>query len=110
VLDVVEQLDLGQVYARYRGDQEVGGQPAFDPAMLAETEAAGQADEQAPSRVSPVWRSLHRVGRLERIRAARDKVEADPARFYGLHTLLDRIAKENPGSGAPQMKRFNYGN
>lgn len=33
VLDVVDQLDLGELYARY-GAHEYGGRPAYDPAMM----------------------------------------------------------------------------
>lgn len=189
VLDVVSQLDLAPAYARYRGDPELGGRPAFDPAMmvallfyaycegkrssreieqacrrdwayraicgnlepdhatiarfrvllddllaslfaqvlgicgrlglirvgvvavdgtkmeaaaskganrtleglralegeaqamLAEAAAADQADHQVPGGISPERRTLHRSERLERIKAAKEKVEADLARL-----------------------------
>lgn len=34
VIEIVEGLDLSEVYARYGSDPTVGGRPAFDPAMM----------------------------------------------------------------------------
>ncbi len=34
VIEVVEDLDLSEIYARYGDDPSVGGRPAYDPAMM----------------------------------------------------------------------------
>lgn len=50
VIEVVEGLDLSEVYARYGGEPEVGGRPAFDPAMMVALLVFGYCEGKRSSR------------------------------------------------------------
>jgi transposase len=90
VIEVVEGLDLSEVYARYGDDPSVGGRPAFDPAMLLALLVFGYCEGKRSSRA--LEEACRRDWAYRAICGGETPDHATIARFrQGLDDVLDAL-------------------
>jgi len=90
VIEVVEGLDLSEVYARYGDDPSVGGRPAFEPAMLLALLVFGYCEGKRSSRA--LEEACRRDWAYRAICGGETPDHATIARFRrGLDDVLDSL-------------------